>query len=442
MLTVKEKVAYGLGDTASNVIFQTVMLFLTYFYTDIFGLAPAVVGTLFLVVRIFDGVTDPMMGALADRTQTRWGKYRPFLLWLAIPFAIISVLAFTTPDLSDKGKVWYAFITYALLMLAYTAINIPYSALGGVLTADPDERVSVQSYRFVFGMLGGLLVTACTLPLVDFFGQGDKAKGYQYTIGAMSIAGIVMFWLCFAGTKERIEQPQKKESIKDDLAALWKNDQWRILSLSAFILLTGMVIRSTLAIYYVKYYLMREDLVTAFITLGMIGNIIGCALAQPLAKRICKVKAYIALQLISAVLCLTGWLIAPDQIIPAFFLYFIWCLFLQMATPLLWSKMADVVDYGHWKTGIRITGMVYSSVVFFIKLGLALGGAIAGWLLAYYNYSADNATAEATREGILFSFTVWPAVTSVIVAGVMTMYTLNREKVMAIQQQLPKEQDA
>ncbi|CAM5184536.1 MFS transporter [Alishewanella longhuensis] len=207
MLTKKEKMAYGLGDTASNIIFQTVMLFLTFFYTDIFGISPAVVGTLFLVVRIIDAITDPLMGALADKTQSRFGQYRPYLLYLALPFGLISVLAFTTPDLSPTGKMWYAFTTYTLLMLAYTAINIPYSALGGALTADPSERVSVQSYRFVFGMLGGLLVTACTLPLVAWFGQGDQAKGYQLTIAAMSLLGVVLFVLCFLGTRERVACP-------------------------------------------------------------------------------------------------------------------------------------------------------------------------------------------------------------------------------------------
>ena len=229
MLTKKEKIAYGLGDTASNIIFQTVMLFLTFFYTDIFGISPAVVGTMFLVVRIIDAITDPLMGALADKTQSRFGQYRPYLLYLALPFAFISVLAFTTPDLSPSGKIWYAFITYTLLMLAYTAINIPYSALGGVLTADPDERVSVQSYRFVFGMLGGLLVTACTLPLVSFFGQGDQAKGYQLTIAAMSVLGVLLFLLCFKGTRERVKPPADQQlTLKAGLKALWQNPAWRV----------------------------------------------------------------------------------------------------------------------------------------------------------------------------------------------------------------------
>jgi GPH family glycoside/pentoside/hexuronide:cation symporter len=324
-------------------------------------------------------------------------------------------------------------------MLAYTAINIPYSALGGVLTADPTERVSVQSYRFVFGMLGGLLVTACTLPLVNFFGDGDNAKGYQLTIAAMSALGLVLFLLCFAGTRERVSTPLDQQlTLRGSFASLWQNDQWRILCVAAFFLLTGMVLRSTLAIYYVKYFLGREELITAFVTLGMVGNIAGCALAQWLNRYVDKVKAYIALQLISAAICVLSFFITPDQVVLAFTLYFFWGFFLQMATPLLWAKMADAVDYGQYKTGIRITGLVYSSIVFFIKLGLALGGALAGWLLAFYNYQADVVQTAATQQGILLSFTLLPAIGSVLVALVMSRYRLNSARVLDIHQQLQR----
>lgn len=438
MVSVREKVAYGLGDTASNIIFQTVMLFLSFFYTDIFGISPAVVGVLFLAVRIVDAITDPLMGALTDRTNTKYGKFRPYLLWLAIPFAVISILAFTTPELSENGKMIYAFVTYTLLMMAYTAINIPYSALGGVLTADPRERVSIQSYRFVFGMLGGLLVTALTIPLVDLLGQGDKAKGYQLTITAMSILGVVLFLLCFAGTKERVHPPAtQKSDFKKELAILWRNDQWRILCLAAIFVLTGIVMRSTLAIYYVKYYLLREDLITWFVTLGMIGNILGCASSSFLAKRICKIKLYIAMQLTAAGFSVAAFFVGQQQVALAFVLYFLWCFSLQIGTPLLWAKMADVVDYGHWKSGIRINGLVYSSVVFFIKLGLAIGGAIAGWLLAAYGYVADTEQTETARQGILLSFTLYPAISFVAVAVVMKFYRLTEQKLDDIHRDLP-----
>ena len=437
MLTIKEKVAYGLGDTASNIIFQTVMMFLLIFYTDVVGLSPAVVGTMFLVVRIFDAITDPLMGALADRTKTKWGQFRPYLLWLAVPFGILSVLAFTTPDLSDTNKIIYAFVTYTLLMMVYTAINIPYCSLGGVLTADPKERVSVQTYRFIFAMLSGVLVAACTMPMVEYFGHGDSAKGYQMTMIVMSVFGVILFLLCFAGTKERIAAPMnQKVSFKDSMKQLWLNDQARLLCLAGVFLLTGQVLRFTLAVYYVKYFLGREDLITTFMTIGMVGSLLGCAVAQPLAKRFCKIKSYISLQIIAAIICISSFFIASDQVILACVSFFFWKFFLDMATPLLWAKMADAIDYGHWKNGVRITGMVYSTIIFFIKLGVAFGGALAGWALAYYGYQADVVQTEETTQGILLSFTLYPALGSLIAAVIMRWYILDNKKVEQIHQEL------
>ncbi|RUO77694.1 glycoside-pentoside-hexuronide (GPH):cation symporter [Idiomarina seosinensis] len=437
MLSRKEKVAYGLGDTASNIIFQTVMLFLAFFYTDIFGIPAAAVGTMFLVVRLIDAITDPMMGLIADKTRSRYGQFRPYLLWVAVPFAICSVLAFTTPDLNTTSKILYAYATYTLLMLAYTAINIPYSALGGVLTADPLERVSVQSYRFVFGMLGGLLVATCTLPLVDWIGQGNKVLGYQLTILALSIFGVLLFILCFLGTRERLIPPKQQHlSLSNGLHTLWSNEQWRRLSIAAALVLTGIALKNTLAIYYVKYYLVREDLITLFISIGMIGNILGCALAQFVCRYIDKVTAYISVQVIAALICVAAYWVSPDQLILAFTLYFLWGLFLQMGTPMLWAKIADVVDYGYWKTGIRATGLVYSSVVFFIKFGLAMGGAIAGWWLAFYDYSPDQLQSPHTQTGILIAFTVLPAIASLLVAFVMRRYTLKQPRVQQISRAL------
>lgn len=432
MLSKKEKIAYGLGDTASNIIFQTVMLFLTFFYTDIFGISPAVVGTLFLVVRVIDAVTDPIMGALTDATHTKYGSYRPYLLWLAIPFAVISVITFTTPEMDDTNKIIYAFVTYTLLMLVYTAINIPYSALGGVLSGNPNERVSIQSYRFVFGMLGGLLVTSCTLPLVKWFGNGNNEMGYQLTMLVMSCLGVVLFLICFRSTKERVSNPPHKLSLKTQLHVLWQNQPFKILCMAALVLLTSMVLRTTLAIYYVKYVLGKEDLITEFVTLGMIGNILGCACAQPLSKRLDKKAAYVYLQYISAILSCIAFFVPNEHVLLAFLVYFLWCFFTQMATPLLWAKMADTIDYGVWQNGLRLTGLVYASIVFFIKLGLALGGAIAGWLLAYYQYQANVELSEATKNGILTSFTLYPAIGSVLVALIMSKYSLDNRTIKKI----------
>lgn len=437
MVSAKEKIAYGLGDTASNFIFQTVMLFLTFYYTDVVGLSPAAVGSMFLIVRVFDAVTDPLMGSLADRTKTKWGSYRPYLLWLALPFALCSVLAFTSPEwLTEEGKLYYAFTTYTLLMVMYTAINIPYSALGGVLTADASERVSVQSYRFVFAMGGGLLVTSFMLPLVSYLGQGDDALGYQRAMLVMSAVGMVLFVLCFAGTKERISVTQETPApIKAQLTSIWQNDQCRVLCLVAVVLLTGMVLRNTLALYYVKYVLQRPDDATLFVTAGMIGSIIGCALANPVAKRVSKIKAYTFLQIASAAICIINYFIPSQAWILALSLHFLWGLLLQMATPLLWSKIADVVDYGEMKTGLRMTGLTYSTVVFFIKVGLAFGGALAGWLLATMGYQADSYDA-VVANGIVAVFCLGPAIASICVAIIMRWYTLDEHKVASIQQKL------
>jgi len=441
-ISVKEKIAYGLGDTASNIIFQTVMMFLLLFYTDIVGISPAVVGTMFLAVRIIDAITDPLMGNLADKTTSKWGHYRPYLLWLALPFALISILTFTTPQFTGSAKIAYAFTTYTILMIAYTAINIPYCALGGVLTANAKERVSIQSYRFVFGMLGGVIVAAGTMPLVALLGDGDNAKGYQLTMIVMSAIGFILFLLCFLGTKERISNPvEQSVSFKESLPLLWKNDQWRILCIAALFLLAGQVLRLTLAVYYVKYFLGREDLITLFLTLGLIGSLVGSGLAQLLVKYFCKIKAYIALQLIAAVICALSFFIEKDQLVLAFTSFIAWKFFLDMASPLLWAKMTDTIDYGHHKTGVRITGMIYSGVIFFIKMGVAIGGALAGWLLSYYGYHAaigENSGEQTaiTQQGILLSFSVFPAIGSLFVAGLMSKYNLTDQKITDIQRNL------
>lgn len=434
MVSAKEKIAYGLGDTASNFIFQTVMLFLTFYYTDVVGISAAAVGSMFLLVRVFDAITDPLMGSLADRTKTKWGSYRPYLLWLALPFALCSVLAFTSPEwLTGDGKLYYAFATYALLMLMYTAINIPYSALGGVLSADASERVSIQSYRFVFAMGGGLLVTSFMLPLVSYLGDGDDALGYQRAMIVMSIVGMVLFLLCFLGTKERVKPANEKPApYKAQLKAVWQNDQARVLCIVAVVLLTGMVLRNTLALYYVKYVLQRPESATFFVTAGMIGSIIGCALANPLVKRIPKIKAYVILQLASALACLVNYFIPYNAWYAAVSLHFLWGLLLQMATPLLWSKIADVVDYGEYKTGQRMTGLTYSTIVFFIKVGLAIGGALAGWMLAAFNYQPD-AYDVTVAAGIVSVFCFGPAIASIGVAIIMRWYTLDEQKIASIQ---------
>ena len=229
-LSFKEKVGYGLGDFAYNLVFSTLMLYLMFFYTDVFGIPAAAVGTLMLVISVWDAVSDPLMGGIADRTTTRWGKFRPYLMWLAVPFAVSTALTFTTPPFSVSGKIIYAYITYFLLMTVFTAINVPYSALSGVMTDDSIERTGLNAYRMGFSQFGNLLVGAGTLPLVALLGSGNQALGYQLTMVIFGILALVLFLVCFYATRERISPPEgQKKSLKADLRMLMMNRPWQII---------------------------------------------------------------------------------------------------------------------------------------------------------------------------------------------------------------------
>ncbi|MBF1958779.1 MFS transporter, partial [Klebsiella pneumoniae] len=276
-LSVKEKIGYGMGDAGCNIIFGAIMLFVNYFYTDIFGLAPALVGVLLLSVRVIDAVTDPIMGAIADRTRSKYGRFRPWLLWIAFPYALFSILMFTTPEWSYNSKVIYAFVTYFLLSLTYTAINIPYCSLGGVITNDPKERVACQSYRFVMVGIATLLLSLTLLPMADWFGGDNKAKGYQMAMTVLALIGTCMFLFCFATVRERVRPAvQTHDELKNDLKDVWKNDQWvRILLLTLCNVCPGFI-RMAATMYYVTWVMGQSThFATLFISLGVIGMMFG-----------------------------------------------------------------------------------------------------------------------------------------------------------------------
>ncbi len=293
-LTVKEKIGYGMGDAGCNMIGGAIMLFLNYFYTDVFGLAPALVGVLLLSVRVLDAVTDPIMGAIADRSRSRWGRFRPWLLWISLPYVLFSVMMFTTPDWSYDNKVIYAFVTYFLMSLTYTAINIPYCSLGGVMTNDPGERVSCQSYRFVMVGIATLILSLSLLPLAEWFGGADKARGYQMAMSVLALIGLFMFLFCFATVRERIQPAvPSHDDLKADLRDVWKNDQWvRILLLTLCNVCPGFI-RMAATMYYVTWVMQQSSqFATLFISLGVIGMMIGSTLAKVLTDRWCKLKVF------------------------------------------------------------------------------------------------------------------------------------------------------
>jgi len=292
-ISVKEKVGYAFGDAAANFIFQAMLVFQLAFYTDTFGISAAAAGTLFLVVRFWDAIFDPFMGVVADRTNTKWGKFRPWVLWTAVPFGIMGFLTFTTPSFGPQGKLLYAYITYIVLMMVYSANNLPYSALSGVITGDLAERTSLSAYRFVFAMSAAFVIQGLSLPMVHYFGQGDSAKGYQMTMGIFSVLAVVFFVITFLTTKERVQpDPLQKSSVRQDFADLAKNGPWlAIFALTIFVFVT-LAMRGGVMLYYFKYFVGREDLFSIFNVCGLAATIVGVIGSTPLAKRYGKREVF------------------------------------------------------------------------------------------------------------------------------------------------------
>lgn len=424
-LTTKEKIAYGLGDTGSNIVFQVVINFMMFFYTDVFGITAAAAGTLMLVVRVFDAVTDPLMGAIADRTQSRWGRYRPYLLWMAIPYGLLAVIAFTTPDTSESNKLIYAYVTYALMMTVYTAINIPYSALGGILSSDIKERASIQSWRFAMAKAGGLIVAALTLPLVAYFGDGDEQLGFSLAMVVLSIIAIICFLACFSFTRERTPTGPTKVSIKQDVNTVLGNDQWWIVALITFFLLITVAMRGGVMPYYVTYFLGTEPLVSMFVTVSMIGGIFGALLSNWAVKFVCKVKlmklACIGIAFTNCIL----YFVPENMLYTALIITFFTQFFHMTLIPMLFSAIPDTVDYGMLKTNNSPMAMSFSGHLLSLKFGIAIGGALTGWILAAHGYQANVEQTESALNGIVLIFSVSPAVGALIALVLLNKYKLN-----------------
>jgi len=439
-LTPVEKLGYGLGDFASNVVFQSILIFLPVFYTDVFGLAPAAMGMLFLLVRLLDTVIDPVMGVIADHTTTRWGKYRPYLLWFAVPFAILFVLTYTTPAFSDHGKLVYAYVTYGLLMILYTIVNIPYCALGGVITADSQERVSANSYRFVLATLAGVLIASCGPKLVTFFGKSNQQLGYTWAMAVFGVLAVVAFFGCFAVTRERVVQSApSKGSLALDIKTLFRNDQWLIIASLFFVLLISIVLRGGSAAYYIKWFANRPDLTAAFLTAGTIAQMIGASLASRFTARFDKVPSYILSQVMIVICSIGMYFVHSGSIVLIFTLYIVVNFFVQMGAPILFAMAADTVEYGELKTGRRVTGLVFSGALFALKLGVAVGGWLIGVLLDKSGY-IGKATSQSPEAigAIVLALTLLPAIGHFILIPIVSFYKLNRSRCQEIRNELDK----
>jgi sugar (glycoside-pentoside-hexuronide) transporter len=436
-LSIKEKIGYGLGDTAANFIFQTMVVFQLSFYTDTYGITAAAAGTIFMVVRVWDAIFDPLMGVIADRTVTRWGKFRPWILWTAVPFGLTGVLAFLTPDFGPSGKLAYAYATYILLMMVYSANNLPYSALTGVITGDIGERTSLSSYRFVCAMLGAFVVQVLALPMVKYFGHGDNAKGYQMTMGLLSLVAVGLFVVTFLAVRERIQpDPHQKSSVLRDFAGLARNGPWIALFALTVLIFVGYTMRGGAMVYYFKYFVGREDLFSIFNVCGLVAVVIGIMLSTSLALRFGKRDLYIVTLFLSAVL-MSLFLVLPAHAVGLMFaVEILRQLTYGLTTPLLWAMMADVADYGEWTTGCRATGIVYSALVFGLKVGLGFGGAIAGWALSRYGYVPNAAQSEHALLGIRMTASVFAATPYFLGVVCLFFYKIDKQLNIRITEEL------
>lgn len=433
-----EKIGYGLGDFGSNVVFQTILILLPAFYTDVFGLAPAAMGTMFLAVRLLDTVTDPIMGMVADNTNTKWGKFRPYLLWFAIPFSVIFVFTFITPDFSENGKLAYAYLTYAALMILYTVVNIPYCALGGVITSDSQERVSANSYRFFIATSAGVLISYFAPDLIEYFGNGNEQDGYPYAMSVFGVLAILAFFGCFALTKERVKQvASTKGSLSVDFKTLLKNDQWLVVALLFLVLLVPIVLRGASQVYYVKWFIGDAELIAAFLTTGTFCQMVGAGFASSLTKKLGKVPAYILVQSIIVVGSIALYFVSNSNLYAIFILFGVVNFFVQMGAPILFTMAADTVEYGELKTGRRVTGLVFSGALFALKLGVAVGGWLIGLILAYYGYDGKaEAQSPEAIQGIVLSLTLFPAIGHFLLIPIVSFYKLNKKRCDEIRAEL------
>lgn len=474
-----EKIGYGLGDVATNFFFQSMILYQNRYYTDTVGLSPALVGWMFLIVRLADAFFDPIIGAMADRTNTRWGKFRPWILWTAIPFGVIFWLVYVTPNFGPQGKTIYAVVTYLLLMIIYSANNTPYSALMGVMTPNVNERTNIARYRFVSALIGQFFVQALGLPLVQKFGQGNDAKGWAATMAIFGAVMIICNFIVFFTTKERVlPNPEQKSSVKEDIKNVVGCKPWLAMFVLTLAYFTLLVVRGTSLNYLFTYYiepsalgaflngwgltlpadgivtgpakalewlnlLVRPDFSNAtavgfsfFQVVGSIVQILFIPFSKPLSEKFGKKSVFVGGMALTLVVTAAHFFITPTSITYMFWLSVFWGAGWALTVPLLWVMIADVADYSEWQTTQRATGFMYAGILFALKAGLGLGGALASWIMGWHGYIANAEQTPGAILGIRLGISVYPSVFMGICLLCLAAYPIGKELNLRIQNEL------
>ncbi len=450
-LSFKENLGFGLGDMASNFFFQTFGIFLLYYYTDVFGIEPAAAGTMFFLTRLIDAFTDPAMGAIADRTKTRWGKYRPYLLWMAIPYGICGYLIFANPDLEGASKLIYAYVTYSAMMLIYTAINVPYCSLMGVLSPSSKARTVASSFRFACAFGGGFLISLFVRPMVEALGAGDEVKGFQHAMAIFAVASVALFLVTFLTTRERVQPPANQQhNLKEELGELLKNKPWVILFYGAVASTTFLVLRDSVTIQYFKYvvgvsdekYWWIFDQASLFLGAAKLSNVAGILCVGLFLGNYDKKPLAVVLCLITALSVLAFFFIPADQFGLMIAVNTIGTFVYGPTAAIIWSMYGDVAAYGEYKFGRRSTGLVHSAQLFSLKTGSMIAGSLAGALLAYFGFVANEVQTERSILGITLMFSVIPAVFALIKAWAIWAYPLDAKKMAEIETALAERKAA
>jgi GPH family glycoside/pentoside/hexuronide:cation symporter len=475
-LSIKEKVGFACGDLASNLFFQTFMTFMPIFYTDIFGLTAKAMAWMFLFSKIFDAINDPIMGMIADRTNTRWGKYRPFILFGAIPFGVMGILTFTTPEFSYGYKLLYAFITYNAAMMLYTLVNVPYCSLMGVMTSNTADRTVLSSYRFVGVFIGQFIAFYCVGILPAKLGGSDVAttQGYRITMTMLSVTAIILLYITFFTAKERVYPPKgQKNPMGRDLKDLISNHPWLMIGIATFFQLIFIAVFSGARTYYFKYYVIdgqvklfgmnldwsSDKLLTVYMISGAIITIIGVMATKMITRIFGKAFCYWGFLAIAGITTVLYYFLKPEDLNLIFGINYIRSFALGPVSAMQWAMFTDCADYNEWKTGRRSTGLMMAASLFFLKFGLALGAAAIGWILDAYGYVSKITmeTAEGIVEvapeiqspeaikGIVLLNSIYPAIFTLLGVAAMIFYPLSSRKMLEIETDLierRKEADA
>ncbi|MFA5264000.1 MAG: MFS transporter [Opitutaceae bacterium] len=457
-----EKIGYGLGELGNNLFWQFFMYYLLFFYTDIYKIAPgvkaaAVAGEMFLIVRMFDAVFDVVVGVIADRTHSRWGKYRPYLLFGALPFGLAGVLAFSTPDFDATGKIVYAYVTYTFLMMIYSIVAIPQNSLLGVLSPDSQERITLSKYKFVFAFCAGLIVQFGTPRFVELLGHGDKARGFQHTLIGYAIIAVALFVISFLVIRERVTPPpQQKTNLKQDFKDLSTNLPWIMLSITTLATIMSIAIRSCTFVYYFENYVGGQqvntifwgvrkmtggELMGYFLVLGTLVTIAGTMLVPFFTRLIGKKALYCALIGTSGVVTIAYYFIRPDQIGLIFIGQILYSITLGPTSAVLWAMYADTADYSEWRNNRRATALVFSAAIMAQKFGWTFGGWVPGEMLSAFGYVADTQLSQRTLHGILIMNSIIPAVCAFAAAGLVLLYNLSEAKMKKVQGDLKQRRE-